>query len=306
MYNNRLPPVNSIDEAFALVKPWLADCTRQERRQCKKHASCLVSLGAELPARVVQVLSTSATSKPLEAKLVEPPKGTIARYVALSYCWGEEGHNPVTTTQANYAQHLVSLPVGHLALSLQDAIETTVRLGLEYLWVDSLCIIQDSQEDKESQISRMGTVYENAFVTVVAAHGENANCGFLRLATRKNDAVFKLRCSHEAWPAQVWGTIYCSKWVSRHMATPREPIDRRGWTLQERLLSKRKLLFFADTVAWECASIPVSDTGGLGYTYADMNQQSKFLEPTAGKFSASRSSVQWWMEIGWMDFWWMD
>ena len=78
-------------------------------------------------------------------------------YAALSHCWGKV--RPLTTTSTNLNQHLISIPLSSMPEMFQDAVIASRELGIRYLWIDSLCIIQDSVEDWELECSKMGRVY---------------------------------------------------------------------------------------------------------------------------------------------------
>lgn len=89
----------------------------------------------------------------------------MAGYAALSHRWGRPG-TTVCTTTANLDNRLEAISEAELSQLFQDAISTTRRLGLQYLWIDSLCILQDSHEDWERESVLMGDVYGNADITI--------------------------------------------------------------------------------------------------------------------------------------------
>ena len=92
--------------------------------------------------------------------------GFTASYIALSYCWGKVGN--LTTTSSTIAQRKAEIPWALLPNLFRDAILVTRGLGVRYLWIDSLCIIQDSMSDWEQEATRMADVYENAFLTLLS------------------------------------------------------------------------------------------------------------------------------------------
>ncbi|CZR54151.1 uncharacterized protein PAC_04034 [Phialocephala subalpina] len=106
-----------------------------------------------------------------------PGEEEVFGYGALSYCWGYCQN--FTTTKASLPNYILSIDFNALPRTLKDAVTTTRNLGLRYLWVDALCIVQDDREDKDAEITRMGNVYQNAIITIVAANSPGVECGFL-------------------------------------------------------------------------------------------------------------------------------
>lgn len=93
--------------------------------------------------------------------------GEYGPYIALSYCWGST--NPAVTTRHNLKERVKEIPFSDLPRTVHDAITVTRRLGIRFLWVDVLCIAQDSinGEDWVHESSRMADIYGNAYLTIV-------------------------------------------------------------------------------------------------------------------------------------------
>lgn len=172
-----------------------------------------------------------------------------AEYFALSYVWG--GVEQLLTTRANHEFLRISGALnpergGHsLPKTILHAMLLTARLGKRYIWVDALCIIQDDNEHKHSELSNMSGIFANASVTLIAANGENSNTGLpglLHISEPRsfNLRSFKIRKDITVYyhPANAISTaVY---WVSR------------GWTFQESFFSKRQFLFYGGFVEWRC------------------------------------------------------
>ncbi|EPE30364.1 hypothetical protein GLAREA_03331 [Glarea lozoyensis ATCC 20868] len=161
------------------------------------------------------------------------------KYVALSYCWG--GVQRFCLKTSNVEAFTDSINFRQLPATIQDAVVATHHFGLQLLWVDALCIIQDDPEDKAAEISRMGAIYSLAYVTIVASRSRSAQEGFL-FPRLNSDVVcseieFLEVSLRSLTPEGNIGHIVLT--LCRRGRSDDEPLDRRGWTLQELLLSPR-------------------------------------------------------------------
>lgn len=163
-------------------------------------------------------------------------------YAALSYCWG--GPQLVLTLKKNLVSMTNGLPVDKLPQTILDAIRVTRNLNIKYLWIDALCIIQDSDEDKDKEIGLMNQIYKNATVTIAAVSAKSVSEGFLQPRTAPEYVTLPFLCSDN-----TFGNALVMKqfnYDSMH------PLNKRAWTLQESLLSPRKLLFGENELVWYC------------------------------------------------------
>jgi hypothetical protein len=160
----QIPPQISNDESFDICRGWLHECETS-------HTSCVTDAPPELPSRVVDVGAYAKDVKILQTK------GAKAQYVALSHCWG----GPISPLLSS--ETIVSfkdlLPYSDLPANFQDAITITRRLGIQYIWIDSLCIVQDSKQDWEEQSKKMAAIYRNSTVTISALASEGSKRGIL-------------------------------------------------------------------------------------------------------------------------------
>ncbi|KAI1869359.1 uncharacterized protein JN550_005989 [Neoarthrinium moseri] len=175
-------------------------------------------------------------------------------FAALSYCWGREG-NPVQLTAKTLEELQSGIVTSSLPSTINDAIHFAHDLGLKYIWVDALCIFQDSTQDKELEITRMGSYYGTNTVTLCAASAPGSSNG-LR-STEPAPSLYRvpplvLRCD-------VGGA---GRILLHSSLDLREPITGRGWTLQESLLSRR-LVIFSHQLYWCCATANAACEGEL-------------------------------------------
>jgi hypothetical protein len=162
--------------AFEGAKSWLDECVHSHPK-CQRVSPA----SSELPTRVLEI-SILGENDVLSIRLYPNTAKEVAPYAALSYVWG--GPQVFCTVQSNIASHNSEISLSTLPQTIQDAVVCTHNLGLKYLWVDSLCIIQDSTEDRDREIAHMAQIYRNAFVTISAAVAKGCLEGFLETKGR--------------------------------------------------------------------------------------------------------------------------
>jgi len=194
-----------------------------------------------------------------------------ARYAALSHCWG--GKSPLTMRTSTMEEFRELIPMSKLPRTFQDAVTVTRALGIQYLWIDSLCIIQDSIDDWLQESAKMASLYENSTVTIAADAAVDSTSGFLTHVNRKQNLI---EVSYGDTDGQQKSIYFREKGMRRgqnpyhgwhnysHPNRLRTQIDggysvrsklcTRGWTFQELILSPRTLRF-AEEMAWECRSL---------------------------------------------------
>jgi hypothetical protein len=214
-------------------------------------------------------------------RLVEPYQFE-ARYAALSHCWGT--HQPIKTTSTTIAQMKASISWEGLSKVFQDAIAVARQLGLQWIWVDSLCIIQDSKADWEIESSKMCNYYENAYITISASSSENGTAPFLRERER------------HWWPEKF--TFVCDDGTESYVMARRHqgssmaqmledlgPLASRGWVWQENVLSSRILHYTQAELIWECKSEIVSEDGARPLGFYSMGLSQKLLRAKEDPYS---------------------
>ena len=109
--------------------------------------------------------------------VVVSAEGQRARYICLSYCWG--GPQKITTTRASLPSLSGSIPIHKISATIQDAIKITRNLGIQYLCIDALCIVQDDEDSIQAEVSNMASIYSNATAVIATVNASNSNQGFL-------------------------------------------------------------------------------------------------------------------------------
>ncbi|KAH8660602.1 heterokaryon incompatibility protein-domain-containing protein [Xylariales sp. PMI_506] len=243
---------NNIDVISPMIKNWLQDCT-------DKHPACSVRHSDALPSRVIDVGSSSD-----EVRLHDG-SGQEGRYAALSHCWGHG--KPVTTTRDNINAHKEYLHFDAQSKTFMDAVDITRALGLRYIWIDSLCIIQDDPEDWAREAAKMSDVYRNAVVTLSADGASDTSGGLLANTLDRGDIhkanSFPIKSPDDGHLVTVYARRR-AELPSHPVSFPHSGLEKaqehptklstRGWVVQERILSPRMVHFYQQELVWSCYS----------------------------------------------------
>lgn len=260
---------------------------------------CPASNAKELPTRLIDV---SPSNRQNDTRLVLTSKGEKGHYLALSHCWGPSvSGDRLTTTGATLNSRLRSIPLSQMPANFRDAAIITRKLGFRYLWIDSLCIIQDSREDWEIESGNMGNIYTSAVLTLAAAAAKNSDGGMLgfdregeewrAMLIRSTEDVQRLKDTakkqEKSFGNKSRSNIAEGKYhfkLNDHgkglvtlepvvrfpeveegwtQCVTEGPLADRGWCLQERLLSHRVLYYGQRQIYWQCASSRLAADGGL-------------------------------------------
>jgi hypothetical protein len=190
-------------------------------------------------------------------KLVET-SGEYYQYACLSHCWGTT--IPLCmTTKASYEENLKDIDWEKLPPTFQDTIVFARKLQIRYIWIDAICIIQDSKEDWARESSQMAQTFEGAHLTIAATSSGDDSEG---LHQEEQGGLFNTHMIRTAESGLNEGKIYYrrrSPHFSIRSKQPQQvdtsatfPLLHRGWAAQERLLSPRVLHFSSTELVWEC------------------------------------------------------
>lgn len=197
------------------------------------------------PTRLIKI---SAYRNRLQLRLIhkrDMEEHDTSRYVALSYRWG--GDQPWQLTQERDESYRTEIPWDTLPRTIQDAAITVQSLGFYYLWVDSMCIIQNSEVDKAVEINQMTKVYAHATLTIMDKRGERVTDGFLHPRTLPSGtSSMKLRT--EPGQTQDVTLTFEDAWEKGDNLI----LNTRGWIMQEYILSRRLLIFGTWLTEWRC------------------------------------------------------
>lgn len=216
--------------AEVIAGQWLKDCL--QNHDCGHHDTA----DPILPLRVIDIQGRNGSGVPF---LVQT-HGQHAKYTTLSYRWGN-GRQLKTTTDTIKERHH-SIPMDQMPKTFRDAVNLTHQLGVQYLWIDSLCILQDSEEDCLSELASMADIYSNSTLTIAAVGSLHADDG---CAPDRN----KLAMCH----CSVGDYIISFGFGSHHETLLQEgSIHRRAWCFQETEISPRLLSVGLSQLYWQC------------------------------------------------------
>lgn len=238
IHGRTIPKSPKSKDGLGSIKKWLSVCSTEHQHQI------------------------TCTFKPSRLLHYDQSKGKVSlctsfpsdiRYAALSHCWGSV--QPLTLNTSTKHELTQGLPLKAFPQTFQDAFWVIQQLNILYIWIDSLCIIQDSNDDWVHESARMCDIYGNAFLTIAATRARNCSEGFL--GPRKgpeytnipfhlngiygNVAIFPMHLSR----VNPWNGI---------IGLEDEPLSKRAWALQERYLPPRTLHFSSTQMYFECRS----------------------------------------------------
>ncbi|KAB8302136.1 hypothetical protein EYC80_005584 [Monilinia laxa] len=223
---------------LSLAKEWLKDCT-------ESHQGCRIKIeNGILPTRLLEIPSSDLE----RLRLCETRRKEINGYVCLSYCWGQAG--PHITSSTNISSRLNNIDSNELPLTIRDAITITQNLGFKYIWIDSLCIIQDSAKDIDIELAKMTEIYKNSQLTIIAASAKDTNEGFLGSIPVPEILIrVPLDINH-----LKSGTVHLRECNFEARVEP-DPTETRAWCLQESVLSPRCLVYSYPHLYWSCYDV---------------------------------------------------
>jgi hypothetical protein len=220
---------------FAIASQWLQNCL-DTHNECPKQLS-------PLPSRVIDVGNNERDP------FLHISQGQCGPWLALSHCWGSE--QSFTTTSSGLDFFTKGIPMTDLPQTFKDAIWITRRLGYQYIWIDSLCIIQDSAEDWEAESKKMAAIYQNATATISADATDGDHQGIFAGVYNRRDKFKLLAMPCSSSKRGLKGKIFVSIREGRHDFKIM-PLQTRAWVLQEKALSVRILHYQHTGLIWHC------------------------------------------------------
>lgn len=258
-----------MEYAASLVRRGQIRCSKNHKR-----LPCSTQPSGFAPKRLIRISPDTASLRLIESSAVTGP------YATLSYCWG--GAKPPSTTKANLSTRLHDIPVHSLPVVFNQAIQLARNLGILYMWIDSLCIIQDSIEDWEAESQKMSLYYKNGSMNIAAGTSDNPYVPFVK-------GIDDTWCPISVKVHDLNGrpSLINTKRIPYLVASNRDLGESftRAWTFQESLFATRTINFTSQGVVWSCCSNDTLSDNPLDLMTTDA------LAPAARLSALSQSSV---------------
>ncbi|KAH7325612.1 heterokaryon incompatibility protein-domain-containing protein [Stachybotrys elegans] len=249
------------------IASWIEDCQSNHPLCGQNSAERNV-----FPTRLIDVGDTGKAHPKLvsTANLAHTP-----RYTTLSHCWGPDPSKmPLRTLKETYEAFTNSIPMSSLPRTFHDAVNVTLALNIRYIWIDSLCIIQDDLEDWQQEAAKMAAIYEGSFLTLAAVDSLDSSAG-LFLDTVDGPARFDFASAEDSATVSTafLRPLLSAQSNSDSLHLYNAPLYQRGWVFQEMMLSQRSLHFRKQQMYWRCRRGLQSEDGTLD----ESKQDSGFL-----------------------------
>ena len=304
-----------------LVNKWIEDC-RTSHQKCAQHATT----SRRKFRRILQIGNVQGADTIRLVETEDVPDD--AEYMTLSHCWGMVDILKLSTT--NFESMKQEVLLSGLPKTFSDAVDIVRSLKCRFLWIDSLCILQDSAEDWRSQAAVMGEIYEGGICNIAATAAKNGHDGLLMHVNRhpayieslhvcvpsmgqptfedieedeadddgNYDSIFPKE--DNAWTGMAPGYYDCYDTGFWSREVSQSPLLSRAWVVQERLLAPRVVHFGAHQIYWECnTQVACERYPSVLLEEGDIERGPKSNEITSGRpYPASWASSKEWNEVG--------
>lgn len=266
----------SSKECFDIARAWFKCCLSESKDLYQSHHEWChhgpwdekLSITPQLPSksftptRTINVGTIGSEKIPFlelhhTARETESEMSSF-QWATLSHCWG--GSSSLTTTTTTIERHRNGIPIESMPKTFADAVRITRELGIQHLWIDSLCIIQDSDEDWVEESSKMAQVYRYSILNIAAETSRHANDGIFKPRTANRLlATFPIR-KRKAGQADDKLLVFplLDNWTIS-LYGEASVLSKRGWVLQENLLSPRTIHFGLQQIFWACAGTIIAE-----------------------------------------------
>jgi hypothetical protein len=266
--------VNVGQRIITQISKWLTVC-ENDHECCRIKTAALPTSGAH-GFRLINVGDGSVAP----VHLVHTDRlRHLPRYITLSHRW-TEATKLTQLTWTNLDRHFTNIDTSQWPQVYKDAVTFTRQLRIQYLWVDSICIIQDArkdvlQQDWDKQSVLMDQIYANGVLNLASIEEKDGE-GFKTKRNLLSEFPCVLRGGAESDGFTTSSYLLCSSEDERN-AVSNAPLSKRGWVYQERMLSRRTV-HFGCQIYWDCASLSANEAFPSGY---DIHEDGPYAEMTS-------------------------
>ncbi|KAI1108803.1 hypothetical protein F5Y14DRAFT_456674 [Nemania sp. NC0429] len=237
-----------------ILKEWIAECDRSHKCCSKASTFC--------PTRLLDIRNKDAGT--IRLLVNDEAPGVFKQYATLSHRWGSSEKHRFRTCKSNIERLKQGIKIEALPSTFQDAVNIAYGLGLQYLWIDSLCIIQGDTLDWDTESKRMESVFSSAYCTIAASCSSGSGDGFLNSRPPRGSVMM------QGLPDSDASYFVCETIDDFFRDVEQSELNQRGWVLQERALSRRTIYFAGRQSYWEC---------GEGVRCETMTRMTKYVFP---------------------------
>ncbi|KAI0440371.1 heterokaryon incompatibility protein-domain-containing protein [Xylaria telfairii] len=241
------------ERSFDVARSWLTDCCEERDMHARK--TPIEKPSYDPPSRLIDLAGNQFILKEVCATEFKPEA-----YCTLSYCWGDHLNPYWITKKSNLQDRKTGFNPSELPKTLRDATAIAQQLGIRYIWIDSVCIVQDDRDDWALEGSKMAGIYRGSRLSIAACSSDSSTKGiFNDHSTSQLEDFFNLVRIDNQLRNGRHSTLYLSTYVGtggpmgryvRHGVLP-----GRAWCLQELILSPRILYYTPSQLLWECAHL---------------------------------------------------
>ncbi|UPX13319.1 uncharacterized protein EKO05_0003835 [Ascochyta rabiei] len=269
-------------DVFKNAKRWIEECSHAHEA-CRQHAKTDRTLPTRLVDTQPEGIDNSIVRVVDSTSITQGSEGV--EYATLSYVWEQTGVTLTTDelqkAQLGFQRHALPKP-------LESGIQAAQNLGYRYIWIDSLCVLQDSEDDKRSECAKMASVFRNAALTIVLDQIDEFRSEKPAITEITSGVLPNAMANALTQNANKTGDRPSAAAILpvSDFATPGFGWDTRAWALQERLLSHRLLHLCDMQMYWECNSLKASDTFPQGLSpllWEKAHSKSHHDRPQCGK-----------------------
>lgn len=244
-------------QALNQARTYLEECLENH-----KHCAWAKMGSKSLPTRVLDVGSDTVAPR------LHVSEGAAGNWVALSYCWG--GASDFILTAETTSRFENGVPLDEFPATLRDAITVTRALGIKYIWIDALCILQDSLEDWQAEAPKMGQIYTNADVVIAATASDDVNAGMFKARKVPKSVQMPWKAptpssegATRSSPTELYVRLHSQDDDTQELIERNKETrwGTRGWTMQEDALATRMLSFTKGLITWDCLDRNTTESG---------------------------------------------
>ncbi|KAK5630875.1 hypothetical protein RRF57_006590 [Xylaria bambusicola] len=225
-------PAAASETHLEILKQWITDCDRSHE--------CYPKDDTFIPTRLLDIRNNCSGT--IRLILNNEAHSKLGHYATLSHRWGPPQHH-------KFFEHRgvkTEIKISALPRTFQDAVSVAYGLGLQYLWIDSLCIIQDDPSDWETESKLMEHVFSSSYCTIAASCSFGSGDGFLKARPARRSVTMQ-------GPPDSNATYFVCETIDDFFQdVEKSELNQRGWVLQERALSRRTIYFTNRQCYWEC------------------------------------------------------